>query len=91
MNIVYWLILVAGLIVSSVLCGICKNKVGSNWLILYAFIFNTLFFSISSVILYAINAQAFHKNSELGIMTLLFFVPLITWLNAIFIRFQKAA
>ena len=58
-------------------------------MILYAFIFNILFFSFSSVILYSINPQEFHKNndglfSSLGIMTLLFFVPIITWLNIIF-------
>ena len=69
-----------------------KNK---KWLArLVAFFVNTLILSIATVILYKLDVQTFHKQTEglfssLGIGVLMFFVPIITILNFWILEFVK--
>lgn len=67
-----------------------KNK---KWLArIAAFIVNTLILSVATILLYRIDVQTFHKQSEglfgsLGIVVLLFFLPILTLINFYILEF----
>ncbi len=61
---------------------------------LVAFTVNTLILSIATILLYKLDVQTFHKQSEglfgsLGIVVLLFFLPIITIVNFHILEFIK--
>lgn len=87
LNIVFIIILVFSLL-ASMLTSIwllkMKNKKWQARLV--AFSINTLILSIATILLYKLDVQTFHKQTEglfssLGIGVLMFFIPIITFLN----------
>ena len=91
---VFVFIILFSLVVSVFYCTYAKNKINDKRLVLYAFFINFILLGGATAILYKINVQAFHKESygmfdSLGIVTLLFFIPIITWINIVMIRFKK--
>lgn len=94
MNLIFAFIILFSLITSSLYGTYAKNKIDSKQLIFHVFFINTILLGGATAILYKIDVQAFHKESygvfdSLGIVTLLFFIPIITWINIIIIRYQK--
>ncbi|MEK5215835.1 hypothetical protein [Psychrobacillus sp. FSL H8-0487] len=95
MNIVFIIILVFSLL-ASMLTSIwllkMKNKKWQARLV--AFSINTLILSIATILLYKLDVQTFHKQTEglfssLGIGVLMFFIPIITFLNFWILEFFK--
>ena len=87
MNIVFIIILVFSLL-ASMLTSIWLLKIkNKKWQArLVAFSINTLILSIATILLYKLDVQTFHKQTEglfssLGIGVLMFFIPIITFLN----------
>lgn len=69
-----------------------KNKKWQARLV--AFSINTLILSIATILLYKLYVQTFHKQTEglfssLGIGVLMFFIPIITFLNFWILEFLK--
>lgn len=69
-----------------------KNKKWQARLV--AFSINTLILSIATILLYKLDVQTFHKQTEglfssLGIGVLMFFIPIITFLNFWILEFLK--
>lgn len=69
-----------------------KNKKWQARLV--AFSINTLILSIATILLYKLDVQTFHKQTEglfssLGIGVLMFFIPIITFLNFWILEFFK--
>lgn len=63
-------------------------------MIFYAFLMNAIILGGASAILYKIDVQRFHKEAyglfdSLGIVTLLFFIPIVTWFNFIIVKWGK--
>ncbi|WP_419958497.1 hypothetical protein [Psychrobacillus psychrotolerans] len=95
MNIVFIIILVFSLL-ASMLTSIwllkMKNKKWQARLV--AFSINTLILLIATILLYKLDVQTFHKQTEglfssLGIGVLMFFIPIITFLNFWILEFLK--
>jgi len=95
LNIVFIIILVFSLL-ASMLTSIwllkMKNKKWQARLV--AFSINTLILSIATILLYKLDVQTFHKQTEglfssLGIGVLMFFIPIITFLNFWILEFLK--
>ncbi|MER2170160.1 MAG: hypothetical protein ABS938_05920 [Psychrobacillus psychrodurans] len=95
MNIVFIIILVFSLLVSTLTSiGLLKMKNKKKLARLIAFFVNTLILSIATILLYKLDVQTFHKQSEglfssLGIGVLMFFIPIITFLNFWILEFVK--
>lgn len=82
------------LFVSTVLSFFTSKKVSRAMAIFYALLINSIILGITASALYKIDVQRFHKEAEglfgsLGIITLLFFIPIVTWLNIIFIKWRQ--
>lgn len=95
LNIVFIIILVFSLL-ASMLTSIwllkMKNKKWQARLV--AFSINTLILLIATILLYKLDVQTFHKQTEglfssLGIGVLMFFIPIITFLNFWILEFLK--
>ncbi|QUG41894.1 hypothetical protein KD050_00900 [Psychrobacillus sp. INOP01] len=95
MNIVFIIILVFSLLVSTLTSIWLLKMKNEKWLArLVAFFVNTLILSIATVILYKLDVQTFHKQTEgvfgsLGIVVLVFFVPIITFINFYILEFVR--
>ena len=95
MNIVFIIILVFSLLVSTLTSIWLLKMKNKKWLArLVAFFVNTLILSIATVILYKLDVQTFHKQTEgvfgsLGIVVLVFFVPIITFINFYILEFVR--
>lgn len=95
LNIVFIIILVFSLLVSTLTSiGLLKMKNKKKLARLIAFFVNTLILSIATILLYKLDVQTFHKQSEglfssLGIGVLMFFIPIITFLNFWILEFVK--
>jgi len=95
LNIVFIIILVFSLL-ASMLTSIWLLKIkNKKWQArLVAFSINTLILSIATILLYKLDVQTFHKQTEglfssLGIGVLMFFIPIITFLNFWILEFFK--
>lgn len=95
MNEVFIIVLVFSLLFST-LTSIWLLKIkDKKWMArLAAFFVNTLLLSIATIILYKIDVQTFHKQTEgvfgsLGILVLVFFVPIITFINFYILEFVR--
>ncbi|PSL40912.1 hypothetical protein B0H99_10344 [Planomicrobium soli] len=88
-------IILFSLLVSSLIClWIIKTKVSKWTRILVAFSVNALILSIASAFLYKLDVQTFHKQTEglfdsMGIGTLVFFVPINTFITILVMEFIK--
>lgn len=88
-------IILFSLLVSSVIClWIIKTKANKWTRILVFFSVNALILSIASAYLYKLDVQTFHKQTEglfdsMGIVTLLFFIPINTFINILVMEFFK--
>lgn len=87
MNLTILTIIVFSVLTSTLVCiTIFKNR-GYKWLALgAAFLINIIIMSLSTVILYKVDVQNFHKDASgwfggLGILVLVFFIPIITCVN----------
>ena len=95
MNVVFIIILVFSLLVSTLTSiWLLKMKNKKCLARLVAFFVNTLILSIATVILYKLDIQTFHKQTEgvfgnLGIVVLVFFVPIITFINFYILEFVR--
>ncbi|WP_033828226.1 hypothetical protein [Bacillus andreraoultii] len=94
MNSIFILIILFALLVSTLICFYVFKKVNRWKLIVCAFFVNTIILGGASAVLYKIDPQKFHKESyrlfdSLGIVALLFFIPIITWINIIVIQLRK--
>lgn len=92
MNLIFVFIILISLVISFVYCIYSKNE--SRKVIFHAFLINAALLGGSAIILYKTNIELFHKKSyglfdSLGIVTLLFFIPILTWINIIVVRFNK--
>lgn len=70
------------------------KKTSKRRIIFFSFLINTIILVASASFLYKIDPQKFHKGlngtfDNLGIVTLLFYIPIITWLNIIMVRLKK--
>lgn len=88
------IILFSLLVSSLVALWIIKTKANKWTRILAAFFVNTFILSVASAYLYRLDVQTFHKQTEglfdsLGIGTLLFFVPINTFINILVMEFFK--
>lgn len=96
MNIVFFIIILFSLLVSTLICIWILKKKENKWLgIFVAFCINTLILSMVTVILYKIDVQTFHKQTDglfggLGILVLGFFIPIITCINFYIIEFVRS-
>lgn len=87
MNIVFIIISVFSLLVSTLTSIWLLKMKNKKWLArLVAFGVNTLVLSIATILLYKVNVQTFHKQTEglfgsLGIPVLVFFIPINTFIN----------
>lgn len=87
MNITILIILVFSVLISTIVCILIFNQRRDKWLALgTAFLINTLLLSLSTVVLYKVDVQTFHKDANgwfggLGILVLVFFIPIITCVN----------
>ncbi|ANU27061.1 hypothetical protein [Planococcus versutus] len=71
-----------------------KTKANKWTRILAVFFVNALILSIASVHLYKLDVQTFHKQTEglfdsMGIVTLLFFIPINAFINILVMEFFK--
>lgn len=88
-------IILFSLLISSLICHrIIKTKANKWTRILFAFFVNALILSLASVVLYKLDVQTFHKQTEglfasLGIGTLVFFIPINTLINIYIMEFFK--
>lgn len=54
--------------------------------LLIAFLVNSIILGTAAILLYGLDSQTFHKEANglfgsMGIVVLLFFIPIITWIN----------
>ncbi|MBD8006642.1 hypothetical protein [Bacillus norwichensis] len=94
MNPIFILIILFSLVVSTSICFYALKKVNKWKLISCVFFVNTIILGGASALFYKIDPQKFHKGSyglfdSLGIGALLFFIPIITWINIIVIQLRK--
>lgn len=81
------MILICSFVASTFACLWTLNKQGDRWLgIGAAFFINILVLTVAAAILYKVDNQTFHKDSvgwvdSLGIVLLIFFIPIITVIN----------
>lgn len=94
MNAVFASVLFINFILSTMLTRILHQKLSSKHVIFSLFIFNSVFLSVGALLLYKLDAEQFHKQTDglldsLGIVTLLFFIPIITWLNSVMLQIKS--
>jgi len=63
--------------------------------IVVAFLVNSLILSVAAIVLYKIDTQTFHKQTggmfgSLGIVVLIFFIPIITYFNYLILLIKEA-
>lgn len=96
MNVIFLVILLCTLLVSTLISiGILKNRKNQerSWMILLITLFlNTLILVTATAILYKTDVQVFHKQTEgwfdsLGVLVLIFFIPIITFINIFILKF----
>lgn len=86
MNRVFLVIIIFSLLVSTI-TTIRMTKRGNMWTgMLLALFLNMFILSTATVILYKVDVQTFHKQTVglfggLGILLLIFFIPVITLIN----------
>ncbi|ALS79152.1 hypothetical protein ACQKDD_00165 [Planococcus kocurii] len=88
------IILFSLLVSSLVALWMIKTKANKWTRILAVFFVNALILSIASVYLYKLDVQTFHKQTEglfdsMGIVTLLFFIPINAFINILVMEFFK--
>lgn len=87
MNILFSMIIIFTLIAATITSLWVIRKYGNKWLgILVGFCINAVFLVIATVILLKIDIQTFHKETDglfgsLGILVLIFFIPVNTFIN----------
>ncbi|MBU9673348.1 hypothetical protein KQ939_00510 [Planococcus sp. CP5-4] len=95
MHPVFLAVILFSLLTSALVCHrIMKTKANKGTRILVAFSVNALVLSIASACLYKWDVQTFHKQTEglfdsLGIVTLIFFVPINALINIYIMEFFK--
>lgn len=88
-------IILFSLLISSLISYVMVKTKANRWTkILLAFSVNALILSLASAYLYKLDIQTFHKQTvglfdSLGIGTLLFFIPMNTFINILVIEFFK--
>ncbi|WP_182917181.1 hypothetical protein [Bacillus sp. PK3_68] len=94
MNIVFFIIIIS-LFASMISSLWWLKRKESKWLgLLVAFIVNSVILSIATIALYKIDVQTFHKQTDglfgsLGIVVLVLFIPIITFINYWIVEFKK--
>lgn len=87
MHFVFLMILICSFVASTFASLWTLNKQGDKWLGMgAAFFLNILILTVATAILYKVDTQTFHKESigwvdSLGIVLLIFFIPIITVIN----------
>lgn len=96
MNIMFFVIIFFSFLVST-LTSILITKIRQNkWLgMLVSFCINTLILSVATIILYKLDLQMFHKQTEglfgsLGILVLVLFIPILTFINFYILEFVRS-
>lgn len=94
MNSISIIVLLSSLIVSTYLCLAMPRKWSRARLVVFSFLLNTVMLGSAFLILYKIDAYNFLKNAQglfesLGIMVLIIFIPIITWVNMIAIQLRN--
>jgi DNA phosphorothioation-dependent restriction protein DptG len=87
--VVLWAFLLSSIIAFSILSW-KNNKTHSRWAALLS---NTMVLTIAAMILYEYDIQSLHKQANgifgsLGIMVLLFFIPINSWLTFLMIEIK---
>ncbi|KZR58856.1 hypothetical protein A3781_15045 [Bacillus badius] len=93
MTLFFVLIILCSLTASSFICVRLIKKRSQKQVIFCVLLMNTIILSGASYILYKIDARTFHKEidglfNSLGITSLLFFIPIITWINIITMKWK---
>lgn len=87
MNIVFFIIIIISLLTSTLTSLLILKKKENKWFGMFvAFSVNTLILCISTIFLYKFEVHTFHKQTvglfgSLGILVLLFFIPILTFIN----------
>ena len=94
MNLILLVILLSSLILSAYLCLIMPRKWSRARLVGFSFLINTVMLGSAALILCKIDVYTFHKDVQglfrsLGIALLLFFIPIISWINMIAIQLRN--
>lgn len=95
LNILFIIISVFSLLVSTLTSIWIMKRKNQKWKArLVAFGINTLILSIATILLYKLDVQTFHKQTEglfggLGILVLMFFIPIITFINFYILEFVR--
>lgn len=81
------MIIVISFLISTLVCIFIFKSRADKWLALgTAFLINTIVLSSATVVLYKVDVQTFHKGTSewfggLGILVLVFFIPIISCVN----------
>ena len=95
MNIVFIITFGFSLLVSTLTSIWLLKMKNKKWKArLVAFGVNSLILSIATILLYKLDVQTFHKQTEglfgsLGIGVLMFFIPIITFINFYILEFVR--
>jgi len=95
LNIVFIVIVLFSLFVSTLTCIWILKIRKKKWLVMVvAFCVNTLILSIATVLLYQLDILTFRKQTDglfdsLGILVLVFFIPIITFINFYILEFVR--
>lgn len=95
MHPVFLAVILFSLIFTSLACHRTVKTKANKWTrISIVFLVNAFLLSLAAVLLYKLDFQTFHKQSEgimdsMGIVTLLFFIPINTFINIQIMEFFK--
>jgi hypothetical protein len=95
LNLTFFIILFSFLVSNLSGTWVLKRK-QNKWLgMCVSFCINTFILSITTIILYKLDAQMFHKQTEgllesLGILVLVFFIPILTLINFYILEFKRS-
>lgn len=94
LNLVFLIIILLSLFTSTFISLLIVKK-ANKWLgIFIAFLVNTLILCLSTIFLYLFDIQTFHKQTDglfgsLGILVLVFFIPILTFINYYFMELKS--
>jgi hypothetical protein len=95
LNLVFFIIMLLSLFTSTFISLLIVKKKDNKWLGTFiAFSVNTLNLCLSTIFLYLFDIQTFHKQTDglfgsLGILVLVFFIPILTFINYYIIVFKS--
>lgn len=82
MDLMSWGIILTGFFISTLSAVLYDKKTGDKWKsVLLSLVINTVLLGSLSTLLYKTGGRTYLKEEELGLLSLLVFIPVITLLN----------